>query len=474
MPQIPFVGASYRARSSFLDAQVCINLFPVIGGSGVAKAVKALYGTPGRRPLVSAAESVVRGMHNPTNGGDAIVVVGSTVYRLSRTFILTAIGVVDALTTPVNIKDNGLQAMIVTGPRGYSVDLVANVVTQINSPAFYGADNIQFSNTYGILNKPGTNIFYITGSNAVTFDALDFASTESNSEPIIAFIVNHGDLIFFKESVTEIWRVVPSAGFPFAKDTNASIEHGCAAKGSVASLDNTVFWLGKNIEGGGIIWKLNGYTPQRVSTDAIEYAIAGYSRIDDAIAYSYQQEGHTFYKISFPSGNATWVYDAATQLWHQQAYLDPATGILGRDRSNCHMFFNGKHITGDYLTGDLRTLDLDYYLDGLDPMPAIRAAAYVYKAELGLIAHVRLQVDIEPGVGLNNGQGIDSTAWLDWSDDGGKNWSNSHAASLGVQGKYRSRLFWTRLGSARARIYRITISDPIKRVILGAVLNPGR
>lgn len=474
MPRVPFVGASYRERSSFLDAQACINLFPVVAGSGTAKAVRALYGTPGRRPLVSAAESVVRGEHNPTNGGDAIVVVGSKVYRLSKAFVLTAIGDVDASTTLVNIKDNGSQAVIVTGPNGYSVDLVTNIVTQITSAAFYGANNIQFLNTYGILNKPGTNIFYITGPNTITFNALDFASAESNSEPIIAHIVNHGDLILFKESVTEIWRVVPSAAFPFARDTNASIEHGCAARNSVASLDNTVFWLGKSAEGAGIVWRLNGYTPQRVSTDAIEYAIAGYSRMDDAIAYSYQQEGHTFYKITFPSGNATWVYDVGTQLWHQQAYLDPVTGVLGRDRSNCHMYFNGKHVTGDYLTGDLRTLDLDYYLDGLDPMPAIRAAAYIYKADFGLLAHIRLQVDIEPGVGSNNGQGVNPLAWLDWSDTGGKTWSNSYSSSLGAQGKYRTRLFWTRLGSARTRVYRLTISDPVKRVILGAVLNPGR
>lgn len=472
MPQIPFVGPSYRARSSALDAQACINFFPVLGESGTAKAVKALYATPGRRPLVSAADNVVRGMHAPTDGGNAIVVAGSSVYRLSRAFMLTKIGTIDSLVTPVVIKDNGTQAVIVTGPAGYTVQLGSNEVTRISDDAFYGADNIQFLSTYGILNRPNSNLFYITGSNEITFDALDFASAESNSEPIVTFVVNHGDLIFFKESVTEIWRTTSNPDFPFARDTNAFIEHGCAARNSAATMDNTVFWLGKSIEGGGIVWRLNGYTPQRVSTDAIEYAIAGYPRMDDAIAYSYQQEGHTFYVISFPSGNTTWTYDVATQMWHQRAYLDPVTGQLGRDRSNCHMYFNGKHITGDFLTGDLRTFDLDYFLDGLDPMPSIRAASYIYKADYGRLAHVRLQIDIEAGVGTNSGQGVNPLARLDWSDDGGKTWSSIHSQSMGAMGKYKTRLVWTRLGHARSRVYRITISDPVKRVILGAVLNP--
>jgi hypothetical protein len=472
MPQIPFVGASYRARSTNLDAQACINLFPVIGESGTAKSVRALYGTPGMRPLVSGATGVVRGVHAPTNAGPAIVVIGNNVYRLSTSFVLTAIGSIDALDTPVKIDDNGLQAVIVTGVNGYTVDLNTNVVAQIVDPAFYGAYNVDFLFTYAIFNRPGTNQFYISGSNTITFDALDFASAESNYEPIVNFIVNHDEILFFKQTATEIWRISSNPDFPFARDTNAAIEQGCAARDSVAALDNSVFWVGRNADGDGIIWRMNGYTPTRVSTDAIEYALASYSTIEDAVAYTYQQEGHSFYVVSFPSGNTTWVFDAATNLWHQRGYTDPATGKMGRHRSNCHTFFNGQHIVGDYQNGDLSTLDLDYYMDGTDPLIAIRAASYVASSDYNFVSHNTLQVDMETGVGLTSGQGSDPKAWLDWSDDGGKSWSNQHFRSLGKIGKYRTRVRWNRLGRSRARVYRLTISDPVKRVILGAVLNP--
>lgn len=475
MPQIPFVGASYRTRSRNLDTQACINLFPVLTSSGTAKAVKALYGTPGTRPLISATSGPVRGTLAPTNGGDGIVVSGNTVYRLSRAFALTAIGTVDDLLTPVKIDDNGTNAVIVTGPKGYSVNLAANTVTEIVDEAFYGSNAVDVLNTYTIFNKPGTNQFYWTRPDEITFDPLAFATAESNAEPIIDFIVNHDELIFFKETVTEIWRASPNPDLPFARDRNAAIEQGCAAKGSVAPLDNTVFWLGKDTQGAGIVYRLNGYTPQRISTDAIEYAIAQYSDVSDAVAYTYQQEGSSFYMLSFPTGNATWCYDVASQLWHQRAYLDSVTGILGRHRSNNHMYFNGKHIVGDHITGDLYVLDLDYYNDGVSGiMPAIRAASHISNGDYGFIAHNRLQVDLETGVGTVSGLGANPKIALDWSDDGGATWSNKHMTSLGLLGQYKTRAVWNRLGRSKDRVYRVTITDPVKRVIIGATLNPKR
>jgi hypothetical protein len=476
MPQIPFVGASYRERSKNLDAQACINLFPVVGESGTAKAVSALYSTPGTRPLVLLDDAPVRGMRPPTDGSALIVVSGSTVYRVKAgrgiTTVVTKIGTIEAGTTPVAITDNGTQAVIVTGASGYLVDLLANTVTKIVDDAFYGASSADILATFAIFNRPGTNQFYISGSNDITFDALDFASAESNAEPIVRLLVSHSDIVIFKNTVTEIWRASGDVDFPFARDTNAAIEQGCAAPWSAVSMDNSVFWVGAASEGGGIVWRLNGYTPVRVSTDAVEYAIASYADISDAVGYAYQQEGHTFYVLTFPSAGATWVYDAATQMWHQRAYLNPSTGKLGRHRSNCHAYFHGLHIVGDYLNGNLYTLDLDYYYDGTDPLPSIRSAAHLIGPDYQWIVHNRLQIDMEVGWGLESGLGSDPIALLDWSDDGGHTWSNQHRASIGKQGQYAARVRWNRLGRARDRVYRLTITDPVKRVIIGAALNP--
>lgn len=473
MPQIPFVGASYRERSSNLDSQVCINLYPVSGESGTAKSVRALYGTPGTRPLVAIGTGPIRGLHRPSDGSPAIVVSGSGVYRLNKDMTYWQLGTIDNLKTPVVISDNGVQAAIVSGKAGWKVGLANNWCQVIDDDAFYGASHVDILDTFMVFNRPDTNQFYISGSNELTFDGLDFASAESNFEPIISLIVNHGELLLFKQTVTEIWRASGGADFPFARDTNAAIEQGCAAPMSVTSLDNSVFWLGQNSDGAGIVWRMNGYTPQRVSTDAIEYAIASYPDISDAVGFAYQQEGHTFYMLSFPSGNTTWVFDAATQLWHQRAYLDPTTGLLGRHRANCHVYYAGSNIVGDHKTGDLYALDLDYFFDrASDPLPSIRAASCVVATDYKYVIHKRLQIDFQTGVGAISGQGADPVVLLDWSDDGGHTWCSQHPASLGRLGEYKARVRWNRLGRARDRVYRVTVTDPVKRVILGASLNP--
>ena len=130
------------------------------------------------------------------------------------------------------------------------------------------------------------------------------------------------------------------------------------------------------------------------------------------------------------------------------------------------------HIVGDCRTGMLSALDLDYYKDGADVMPAIRAAAHVAGPDYGWIIHNKLQVDMETGVGLNNGLGSLPIVLLDWSNNGGHTWSNQHPKTVGPMGQYGQRVRWTKLGRARDRVYRITITDPVKRVILGAALNP--
>lgn len=472
MPQIPFVGASYRERSRNLDAQACINLFVVLGESGSSKSPAALYGTPGMRPFITLPTGPVRALYVPTDGGQLIAVGGSTVYRVSASGSITAAGAIDSVSGLVSITDNGTQAVIVTGTAGYVLDLSSNAVTRIMDEAFYGSNFADILDTFAIFNRPGTNQFYISGSNTMAFDALDFASAETNAEPIVRHIVSHGELVIFKQTVTEIWRASGDVDFPLAKDTNATIEQGCAAPWSAVKMDNSVFWLGSNIDGGGIVWRLNGYTPVRISTDAIEYAISNYGTIEDAQAYAYQQDGHTFYVLSFPTAGATWCYDAATQLWHQRAYLNPATGILGRHRSNCHAYYGGKHLVGDYLTGALYVLDLDYHYDGTDPQPAIRAAPHIASPDYQWVIHNCLQIDMEVGECDQVGQGSAPVVLLDWSDDNGRTWSNQRAANLGPVGKYKQRVRWTRLGRARARVYRITVTDPVPRSIVGAALNP--
>ncbi len=311
----------------------------------------------------------------------------------------------------------------------------------------------------------------VSAPGAVTFDPLDFASAETNAEPIVAHIVNHNELLLFKESVTEIWRDSGNSDFPYSRDGNAAIEQGCAAKYSLTALDNTVFWIGRDKTGQGIVWRMNGYTPQRVSHDGVEFAIQGYSDISDAWAYAYQQEGHTFYVLNFPTGNATWVYDVKESAWHERAYLVPSTGQLQRHRATCHMFFGGQHVVGDWENGKLYALDLSIYTDNGDAQLALRSCAHVFDSNNKQLRIDWLEVLIEAGIGLQTGQGSDPVIMVRWSRDGGHTWSPLRSMSMGKVGAFRTRARTGRLGKARDWVFEISVTDPVKRVIISATID---
>ncbi len=75
---------------------------------------------------------------------------------------------------------------------------------------------------------------------------------------------------------------------------------------------------------------------------------------------------------------------------------------------------------------------------------------------------------MESGTGLAYGQGVEPYVWLQCSDDGGRTWSNERWATLGRQGRYRTQLRWGRLGAARNRVFRLSMSDPVRTALIAA------
>lgn len=466
MAQFPFVGASYVARSTAFDAEQCINLYPELG-SPTSKSVAMLVGTPGKRLWSTLAGGGIRGLLR-FNAGYGVAVCGSNVYSVNTSGTSTLLGTIDSLTTPVSMASNGTLVMIVTGPNGYVLNPGAGTLVQITDPDFAGADTVQFIDGYFAFNKTGTGQFQITNLYGTDIDSLDFATAEGAPDLLLALITDHREIWMFGETSTEVFFNSGNVDFPFERINGAFIEQGCAAKFSPAKMDNTVYWLTADERGQGTVQRAQGYSPQRVSTHALEFAIAQMSRIDDAVAYTYQQEGHSFYVLNFPTAQKTWAYDAATNLWHERAWRDPASGLLKQDRAICQMAFAGENIVGDWETGNLYVLDLDYFTDNGDPISRIRACPHLNDQDYKNVFFDSLQVDMQTGVGLTTGQGSDPKAMLQWSTDGGYTWSNELWADIGKIGERRSRVKWRRLGRSRDRVFKVTITDPIRVVMLGA------
>lgn len=466
MAQFPFVGGSYTARSKNFSAEVCINLYPEMGTS-TSKSPAMLVGTPGKRLWLNVGSSVVQGMIRFTTS-ISVVVCGGNVYTVTPDKVVTPAGSIGDVSASVSMASNGTIIMLVYGSSGYFIDPIAKTTTQITSTTFFGADTVQFIDGYFVFNKPNTGQFQITQLYGTGIDALDFATAEGAPDLLLSLLVDHRELWLFGETSTEVFFNSGDADFPFQRINGAFIEQGCAAKFSPAKLDNTVYWLAADERGYGTIQRAQGYTPQRVSTHAVEFAINQMSRIDDAMAYTYQQEGHSFYVLNFPTAQQTWVYDAATNLWHQRAWRDPVNNALEQDRAICQMAFANEVLVGDNSNGNIYVLDLDYFTDNGDPIARVRACSHLSDPSYRYQMFASLQVDMQTGVGLVLGQGSDPQAMLQWSDDGGHSWSNELWASMGKIGERLTRVKWRRLGKSRDRVFRVTITDPVRVVFIGA------
>jgi hypothetical protein len=471
MTPLQFIGGTYLSRSRNFDCSRAINLYPEASGSGQSKTIAMLVGTPGLVLFSALTGGGVRGCIR-FSATQSIVVVGGNVYSVTTAGVGTLIGTIVNRATPVSMASNGITVMLVTGPEGYvvtpNVTPALSTVAQIVDPSFFGADKVDYADGYFVFNKPGTEEFQITGLIANTIDPLDFASAEGSPDLLISLLVNQREVWLFSQSSTEIFFDSGNPDFPYERIQGAFIEQGCAAKFSPAKLNESVFWLTADDRGQGMVVMAVGYRPQRISTHAEEFAWSKYARIDDAIAYSYQQEGHTFYVLTFPTGNATWVYDASTQLWHERAWRNPVDASLNRHRSNCQMAFAGKVIVGDWENGNLYSLDLDTYTDNGAILPAIRQAPHYSTGDNTWMIFDRFWVDIETGVGLATGQGSDPMVMISWSDDGGHTFPNEVWVSAGKIGEYRRRAILRRAGKSRDRVWRVTITDPVKRILIGA------
>ena len=468
------LGSAYVARSVNAADNRMINLFPELIPEG-GKESGFLNRAPGLKLQQAVGLGPIRALWaHQTNGSDFYVVSGTEVFKLtSLTGTPVKLGNVSG-TGPVSIADNGTQIFFACNGPSYIYNEVTNVFAQITDADFPGAVTVGYLDGYFVFNEPNSQRVWVTSLlDGLSVDPLDFASAEGSPDGLVALIVDHREAWLFGSDSVEVWYDAGNADFPLARIQGAFNEIGCVAAYSVAKLDNGLFWLGTDARGQGIVYRANGYTGTRVSTHAIEYAIAQYGNISDALAYTYQQEGHSFYVLIFPTANATWVYDVSTQMWHERAGF--VNGAFTRHRSNCQCNFEGNTVVGDFQNGNIYTFDLDIYADNSQPQKWLRSWRALAPGQNNLkrTAHHSLQLDAETGVGLVVGQGSQPEAMLRWSDDGGHTWSNEHWQLMGAIGQYGYRTIWRRLGMTlklRDRVYEVSGTDPVKIAIMGAEL----
>ena len=343
--------------------------------------------------------------------------------------------------------------------------------------AFTGGDVVDIVDNYFVYNRPNTQQWAASNLLSPITYGLSYASKFTGPDNLVSIICDHGQVYLLGETTSEVWSDVGTFPFAFQRIPGSSSQHGIAAKFSVARLGNTFAYLAKNNRGQSEVVMMNGYFPQRISTHAVENTLVN-QKVSDAIAYTYQLEGHECYVITFPSLDLTWVYDIATQLWHKWLWVDNQNNYH-RHRSNCSAVFQGLVLVGDYQNGQIYQLDPTNFTDDGERIRRVRRCPHLV-TDLQRQYFDEFQIQFQPGVGLEGitnpplnqeTVGANPQAMLRWSNDGGSTWSNEYWSNIGLVGKYKNRIIWRRLGMARDRIFEVVVTDPVFACIISANLK---
>jgi Phage stabilisation protein len=482
MPKTGLVGGSYTTQSIIADSSRTINWYPeqIESNRGISGA--ALYPTPGLSLFSTVGTGPMRG--SAFLDGRLYTVSGNKLYEIAVNGSIVGsaeIGTMDSDSKQCQIAQNPSQVLILSGGKGYILSAGAlNIIADVDFPG-------NLPNTRAI--KCGyvdgyffvladNNFFYISALNDGTlWDQIDSSRLEFSSNRLQTMIIDHREVFVFGNEIGQVLYNSGDPDFPFTTVPQGSIEFG-ATPDSPAKMDNSVFILSQDQRGAGMVMRLQGYTPQRVSDHGIEYNLqrkihAGID-LNAAVSWTYQADGHSFYVLNIPGIETSPVYDAATKLWHERAWWDAAHGQYAPIRAINHVYAFNKHIVGDRETGLLYDMDIETYTDNGTMIRRLRRHPHI-QAEGKRVKHQRLQLQMETGVGLavaSDQPGYDPQIALQYSDDGGKNYVDEMPTSIGKLGETFTDVEWRDMGSTEvSRVYQYIASDPVPYRLFESILD---
>ena len=458
-------------------------MYPEINESGADKEgdIGRLKSHPGLRNVIEIGNGPNRGLFiDPLE--QVFAVSGNTAYKLSFSgsswsssslgSLSTSTGTVKADSNLINETDTVTVFVDGSSENYIFRDLAgtedfATFTTRGYSPVD-GATHVLFLD--GFFVYIAGNKFYTSEWGGFGSTPLDFVMAEGDPDQLKALLKVNRQLWLFGTKTIEPFVNVGNPDFPFERA--GVMQKGIIAPYSAAEAEGTVFWLGGDHSGSGIVYAAQGLSYQRISTHPLEAAISSYEvdSIATADGFTYSHDGHVFYQLNFPE--ATWVYDLTTKEWHEKAYNN--LGTLERDRANYHVYVPSLnvHLFADYESNVIYELDGSMFKHDEVPMRRIRSSPII--SEDGKeITYDSFEIDCERGVGLDGSvQGSDPQAILKISKDGGHTFGNEMWASIGAIGNRKPRAKWNRLGSAREMVAWVEVADPVNVVMSGARINP--
>lgn len=467
LSQLNIVGSSNSYIHPLVDSQRTVNMYIHEDNQSL---LPVMVDMPGYEKKVSISDTLPgRRLFTNFNSNRLYGVIGKRIYLFDSLLTANHLGDVHTASGNITIANNtNGEVIFVDGAHGYIYDEGASTFTIISSAGFPAdAEFVVFLDGYFIVNKAGTNEFYVSEANQGTkWDAKRFETLKVKPNHVIGLGTVHRQLFVMGETSTEVFYDAGGSDFPFRRQNNLVLAYGCAASGSIATGQNRLFWLSNDENGVGSIVMTDGTIPVQVSTANVDIAIQGYSDVSDARGYIYKIDGHIFYEISFTAANHTWVYDLTTNKWFEK---ESEGG--NRYKGQTHSYFNGKHYLLLYDEGNLYHLSSEYSKHGTTMFRRERTGIRIKDKTSKRIAVSEIGINFLQGVGTENGIYQDPLVYLSLSEDGGVTFGTQIPVSLGRIGERKFKTCWRRLGAFNDLVIRLECFAQVKLIILDGYID---
>jgi hypothetical protein len=478
MAKSPIVGVAYQARSVNLASQRCINLYLESMQTANGAEPTALYACPGLVSALLFPTSPVRAV--ASLNGVLYAVAGNTVYTLTSSLVATAQGTIGTSSGPAYIEFNDTQVGFCDSTGLWVFEIGGSGLTEVTLP-FDGAVGVPASlDTLTVVSQPGTyNIWQCNPNDMTTWDPLNFTTEDGNAQPIVSLQALHDTIFVIKTGSYTPYVNEGNLGFVFGRLDGIYPRVGAYAAPTVKKIGENICWLGNSPEGIPTVYMLAGYEAREVSSYAIATQIQSYSTIADAFAFTYEQEGHPFYVLTFPTGGATWVLDPKetelikSPVWHERAGF--SAGNFIPYAGYCATQFNGQVYMGDRTSGNLYRLDLNNFQDNGQTRKWLRSWRAVGKPT-AMQTEKCNYLDIQMDTGEQVPPDGNPQLVLRQSFDGGLNWSAERYISAGMSGETMQDVRFTRLGATKRglnsdRTFELSSTDVFFASLIGAEIG---
>lgn len=471
MPRFQGVcGGAYTLNDRDLSYQECINFY-VEKHKGKA----TLQPTGGYEDLVDFAnDGWIRAVHRTTRAlgeenrndtGDLVVVCGGDVIWFKRDDTFQVLGQISNVLNQIDVVDDGNGVCLVDGEQMYRVDMTTLDFKVLDFAAIKPTKLAVLDfRTIVVGNDPNdddvsSNRFYYSAiADNEDWSTLNYFEMAGTREPILNMNTDNSQLYLFGANVYQIWKSNSrSITKPFAKSALGLSDVGLYAKDSLCGLAGKQYFVGSVSQGSPVIYSLQGSSVNKISTTAIDKELTS-TQITDCTSFAYTEQGHSFIVFNFNKLDRTFVYDELTQEWHTRAYRGN-DGILHRWQPQYVANINGELILGSANESKLYRYSNEIYTQS-DSGEILRVRTTPnLKDEFRNITTHRISIDCLTGRGVPDTL-EESKMMIRYAYDGGyTGWSSREDIGLGRKGHYLITPEFGPLGTGRALVLELSISD---------------